>query len=86
MKKIKLNAEEKEISSALDRGEYVPVTGKQLEAVANAIAARKKDTSLTIRVNSQDISRIKKMAKKKGIAYQTYIAEVIHQVAESLTP
>ena len=84
MKKIKLNAEEKEISQAIERDEFVPVTGKQLEDVANAIAARKKDTSLTIRVNSQDINRIKKMAEKKGIAYQTYISEVLHQVAESL--
>ena len=50
----------------------------------NAIAARKKDASLTIRVNSQDINRIKKMAQKKGIAYQSYISEVIHKVAESL--
>lgn len=84
MKKIKLNAEEKEISQAIERDEFVPVTGRQLEDVANAIAARKKDTSLTIRVNSKDINRIKKMAEKKGIAYQTYISEVIHQVAETL--
>ena len=84
MKKIKLNEEEREIAEAIERDEYVPVTGKQLEDVANAIAARKKDTSLTIRVNSRDINRIKKMAEKKGIAYQSYIAEVIHKVAESL--
>ncbi|MGE0266829.1 MAG: antitoxin [Candidatus Omnitrophota bacterium] len=86
MKKVKLNAEEKEISDAIDQDVFVPVTGKQLEDVADAIASRKKDSSLTIRVNSRDISRIKKMAAKKGIAYQTYIAEVIHQVAESLNP
>ncbi len=60
------------------------LAGKELEDVANAIAARKKDISLTIRVNSGDINRIKKMADKKGIAYQTYISEVIHKVAESL--
>lgn len=84
MRKIKLNAKEREISEAIERDEFVPVTGKQLEDVANAIAARKKDISLTIRVNSRDINRIKKMAEKKGIAYQTYISEVIHQVAESL--
>ena len=84
MKKIKLNEEERAISEAIDRDEYAPVTGKQLEDVANAIAARKKDATLTIRVNSHDINRIKKMAHKKGIAYQTYIAEVIHKVAESV--
>ena len=84
MKKIKLNAEEKEISKAIERDEFIPVTGKQHDDVVNAIAARKKDASLTIRVNSRDINRIKKMAQKKGIAYQSYISEVIHKVAESL--
>ena len=84
MKKIKLNAEEMEIAEAIERDEFIPVTGKQLEDVVNAIAARKKDISLTIRVNSRDINRIKKMAQRKGIAYQSYISEVIHKVAEFL--
>jgi predicted DNA binding CopG/RHH family protein len=84
MKKIKLTSEEQEISDAMDRGEYVPVTGKELKELADSLAARKKDASLTIRVNSRDINRIKKMADKKGIPYQTYISEVIHRVAESL--
>ena len=84
MKKVKLNAGEMEITEAIDRDEFVPVTGKQLDELANAIASRKKDSSLTIRVNSRDINRIKKMAQRKGIAYQTYISEVIHKVAEHL--
>lgn len=84
MKKIKLSAEEKEITEAIGRDEFLPVTGKELNRVADAIAARKKDASLTIRVNSKDIDRIKKMARKKGIAYQSYISEVIHKVAEAL--
>jgi len=39
MKKIKLSAEEMEISEAINRDEFLPVTGKQLNDVANAIAA-----------------------------------------------
>ena len=84
MKKIKLNSEEKEIMAAIERDEFVPVSGKELQEVADSIAARKKDTTLTIRVNSRDINRIKKMADKKGIPYQSYISEVIHRVAESV--
>lgn len=83
MKKIKLTREEREIMAGIERDEFVPVTGKELSDVADAIAARKKDTTLTIRVNSRDIHRIKKMAVKKGIPYQTYISEVIHRVAEA---
>ena len=83
MKKIRLTHEEQEIMKGIERDEFVPVTGKELKAVADAIAARKKDTTLTIRVNSGDIHRIKKMALRKGIPYQSYISEVIHRVAEA---
>lgn len=84
MKKIRLTSEEKEIEAAIERGEYIPVSGKELKAVAEAVAARKKDMTLTIRVNSQDINRIKQMADKKGIPYQSYLSEVIHRVAQAV--
>ena len=81
MRKIKLDTEEKEIMASIERDEFVPVTGKELRGVAEAIAARKKDRTLTIRVNSNDIRRIKKLAGSRGIPYQSYISEVIHRVA-----
>ena len=81
MKKIKLDSEEKQILAAIEREEFVPLTGKKLREVADAIAARKKDRTLTIRVNSKDILQIKKLAGARGIAYQTYLSEVIHRVA-----
>ena len=84
MIKTKLTSEEQKIMQAIERDEYLPVSGKELKSVAEAIAARKKDTTLTIRVNGQDINRIKKMADRKGIPYQSYLAEVIHRVAEAL--
>ena len=83
MKKTRLNKEEKAIMKGIENNEFVPVTGKDLNDVADAIAARKKDTTLTIRVNGRDINRIKKMANRKGIPYQSYISEVIHRVAEA---
>lgn len=84
MRKIKLDNEEKEIMAAIERDEFVPVTGRELREVANAIAARKKDRTLTLRVNSADIERIQKMARVKGIPYQSYLAEVIHRVAVAI--
>ncbi|MGV8057448.1 MAG: CopG family antitoxin [Smithellaceae bacterium] len=44
--------------------------------------ARKKDITMTIRVNSEDIEKIKDKANKLGIKYQSYISEIIHQVAQ----
>ena len=83
MKKQYLDAEEKEIMEAIENDEFVPVTGVELRRVADAIAARKKDMTLTIRVNRNDINRIKKMAQKRKIPYQSYISEVIHRVAQA---
>ena len=83
MKKQHLDQEEKEIMEAIDRDEFVPVTGAELRRVADAIAARKKDMTLTIRVNRSDINRIKKMAQKRRIPYQSYISEVIHRIAQT---
>ena len=83
MKKQHLDQEEKAIMAAIERDEFVPVTGAELRRVADAIAARKKDMTLTIRVNRNDINRIKKMAQKRRIPYQSYISEVIHRIAQT---
>ncbi len=83
MKKQHLDQEEKAIMEAIERDEFVPVTGADLRRVADAIAARKKDMTLTIRVNRNDINRIKKMAQKRRIPYQSYISEVIHRIAQT---
>lgn len=82
MKKNYISEEEKEIMESIEKDEFVPVTGLELKEVAEAIAVRKKDMTLTIRVNHKDINRIKKMAQKRGIPYQSYISEVIHRVAQ----
>ena len=83
MNRFKLTKEEKEIEDALIRGEYAPIKGKELEKIEKSLKARKKDITMTIRVNSEDIEKIKIKAKKVGVKYQSYISEVIHQVAEA---
>ena len=83
MKKYKLTKEEKEVENGLLRGEYIPIRGKELENIEKALKLRKKDITMTIRVNSEDIEKIKNKAKKLGVKYQSYISEVIHQVAEA---
>lgn len=82
MNRIKLTKEEKEIENALMRSEYTSIKGKELANIEKALKARKKDIMMTIRVNSEDIAKIKIKAKKLKVKYQSYISEVIHQVAE----
>jgi predicted DNA binding CopG/RHH family protein len=82
MKKLKLTKEEKEIENALLSGEYKPIKGKELVNIEKTLKSRKKDITMTIRVNSEDIEKIKGKAKELGIKYQSYISEIIHQVAQ----
>jgi len=81
MKKIKLSRSEKAIEAALLRGEYRPVKKADYDRIAEAIARRKKDAVLNIRVNSQDLDSIKQKAKQMGVPYQTFVSELIHQYA-----
>ncbi len=82
MKRIKLTKEEKAIEESLMNGEFVPIKGRQLEMIEKSLRSRKKDITMTIRVNREDIEKIRKKAEKLGIKYQTYISEVLHQVAQ----
>lgn len=86
MKRIKLTRQEKAIEKALLNGEYTDVPKKEMDAIIEAIAARKKDAVLNIRINSQDLQNIKRKAKKLGVKYQTFISEVLHKVARSYEP
>ncbi len=81
MEKIKLTKEEKKTEDTLMRGEYIKVSNAELEELRESLTARKKDQTMTIRVNSIDIKKIKKKAENIGVKYQTFISEVLHQVA-----
>lgn len=81
MKRIKLTREEKAIEDMIEH--YVPVEPKELKEISEAIALRKKDAVLNIRINSHDLGSIKHKAKKLGLKYQTFISEVLHKVAEA---
>ena len=85
LKKNDLSREEREIEEMIERDEFIPITGKELKEVAEAISERKKDSTITIRVNTYDINKIKKRAKRLGIKYQTYISEILHKVAQNCT-
>ena len=83
MRRIKLTKYEKDIEDRLLRGEYVDVSKDKFDEIAGMLAARKKDTVLNIRVNSQDLKNIKAKAEKFGIRYQTLISEILHRLAQT---
>ncbi len=81
MRRIKLSRGERAIEEALLRGEYRDVAESEFAAIAQAVAHRRKDAVLNVRVNSQDLKTIKAKAKRHGIRYQTLISELLHRVA-----
>jgi predicted DNA binding CopG/RHH family protein len=81
MRKITLTKEERAIEESLEN--FVPVDKQEYEQIVNAIAARKKDAVLNIRVNSHDLANIKHKAEQLGIRYQTFISELIHRIAQA---
>lgn len=84
-----LDAEEKEliedIEAALEDGRIVPKSKAEVAAL-NArwqkelgLSADKKP--VTLRLQKRDITRLKGMAARKGLPYQTMISSVLHQFA-----
>ena len=80
-KRIKLTRSEQAFERAAARGEFRTASQEEFNRIAEAIARRKKDAVLNIRVNSEDLEIIKQKAKKMGIPYQTFVSELIHQYA-----
>ncbi|MFA5357251.1 MAG: hypothetical protein WC301_07650 [Candidatus Omnitrophota bacterium] len=79
MKKQKLTKEEQWFEDHAE--EFIPVKGKEYDAIIAALERRKKDTVLNIRVNSYDLQNIKQKAQKMGVKYQSLISEFLHKLA-----
>jgi len=81
MKRIQLTKSEREIEQNID--EFVPVSQREMAEIAQAIADRKKDAVLNIRISRKDLEHIKERSHKLGVRYQSFISEVLHRVAHS---
>ncbi len=80
---MKLTRQEKAIEDALLRGEYKSVSKEKFNEIVQSIERRKKDAVLNIRINQGDLDNLKDKAKRLGLKYQTFIAEILHKVALS---
>ena len=81
MRNVKLTPSEKKIDNALVRGEYRPVSKRDFDRIVQAIAARKKNAVLNLRVNRVDLDIIKQKAKSMGVKYQSLVSELLHHFA-----
>lgn len=79
--KIKLTLEEQKFDDEADH--YVDVGPEEFAKIKESINQWKKDSVLNMRMNAEDLGLIKAKAKKLGVRYQTFIAEVLHRLARS---
>ena len=42
----------------------------------------KQNKTITLRISSKDLEKIKQIAAKRGLRYQTFIKSVLHQIIE----
>lgn len=81
---VKLDEEEKELLESVERGEWKSVNNLAQEiARTKKIAANtlRKNSRITLRISSGDLSQLKQQAAYKGLPYQTFIASVLHEYA-----
>lgn len=78
-----LTQEEKRIEKAFLEGQYKPVPKSKWEKYQNAAKeTMKKIARINIRMKSDDLEDIKRIADRKGMPYQTLIGSVLHRFAK----
>lgn len=87
---LKLDSQEKRVEKALERGEFVsiPNLGQSKKMFQEAAKNYRKLTQtkrITIRVNNEDLIKIKARARRNNIPYQTLLKALIRQFVEGQT-
>lgn len=88
--KIILDKYEQEIEDALDKGEFVSVTNlsdtrQMFQEAAKNFRQLQITKSITLRVNLEDLIKVKAKAKRNGVAYQTLINLLIRKYIKGET-
>ena len=78
----KLNREERELLTSVERGEWRSVKHVEKERARYRGYARamfKKDRRINIRLSTKDLETVQMLAIEEGIPYQTLIASILHK-------
>ena len=81
MRPIKLTRYEQQLEREIERGEWKPVAKAEFDSFVSLLKRARKDVAISLRLNSIDLSLIKKKAKAQGVPYQRLISELIHHYA-----
>lgn len=79
-----LDAEEQWIEDSFETLRDYPIHQKAAKVKLYRSAAQqhfKKDRRITLRVSSQDLEQLQRLAAEEGLPYQSYITSVLHKVS-----
>jgi predicted DNA binding CopG/RHH family protein len=76
------------LESDVEKGTYKPLHKEELErkkaffskVATNTIKKKSKKKSLNIRLFEDDIEKIKAIALREGMPYQTFISSMVHKI------
>ena len=88
--KVILDKYEQEIEDALGQGKFVSApnleaTKQMFQEAAKNFRQLQETKSITLRVNIEDLIKVKAKAKRNGVAYQTLINLLIRQYIKGET-
>ena len=75
--KYRLTKEEIEIENASEK--FVKFNSKEKQELEKIINTANLKKAITLRINENDLERIKFEAEKEGIPYQTFITSILHK-------
>ncbi len=80
----KLTHAERRYESEIGRGEWGSLAKEHVERYATEFqeyARQRKEARVNLRLNPDDVARIRVKAQREGVPYQTLIASVLHKYA-----
>lgn len=88
--KIILDKYEQRIEDALSKGEYISTsdledTKELFQQAAKNYRELQETKSITLRVNKEDLIKVKVKARKNGLPYQTLVSLLIRQYVKGET-
>jgi len=82
---FKLSAEEKKMESEIENGGWTSEADSEINRLrsemVDAASNQSKEARVNLRLNPDDVEKIRVKAKREGIPYQTLIGSVLHKYA-----
>lgn len=79
MKKFNLTSEEKKINRDIGQWKYIPVKNFEKEKKVLQQYVKEYRSLISLRVPQKNLDKLKYLAEKEGIPYQTLINSIIHK-------